>query len=136
MVKKYIPKRRDIVYLNFNPIKGHEQRGFRPALVISSDVFNDFTKMVIVCPISTNTKDFPTHYLLKDNKKVNGSVLCEHLRSIDYEIRNLKYVDRILFNWRSKGFKTKADILNDKKNYRKPTKKVEQIYDYNWLEDE
>jgi len=51
-------------------------------------------------------------------------------------VRNLKYIDRILFNWRSKGFKTKADILKDKKNYRKPTKKVEPIYDYNWLEDE
>lgn len=51
-------------------------------------------------------------------------------------VRNLKYIDRILFNWRSKGFKTKEDILKDKKNYRKPTKKVEQIYDYNWLEDE
>ena len=51
-------------------------------------------------------------------------------------VRNLKYVDRILFNWRSKGFKTKADILKDKKNYRKPQKKVETIYDYNWLEDE
>lgn len=51
-------------------------------------------------------------------------------------VRNLKYVDRILFNWRSKGFKTKDDILKDKKNYRNPTKKVEQIYDYNWLEEE
>lgn len=51
-------------------------------------------------------------------------------------VRNLKYIDRILFNWRSKGFKTKEDILKDKKNYRKPTKKVEQIYDYNWLEEE
>lgn len=51
-------------------------------------------------------------------------------------VRNLKYIDRILFNWRSKGFKTKDDILKEKKNYRKPTKKVEQIYDYNWLEEE
>lgn len=51
-------------------------------------------------------------------------------------VRNLKYVDRILFNWRTKGFKTKADILKDKKNYRKPQKKTEPIYDYNWLEDE
>lgn len=51
-------------------------------------------------------------------------------------VRNLKYIDRILYNWRTKGFKTKEDILKDKKNYRKPTKKVEQIYDYNWLEDE
>lgn len=51
-------------------------------------------------------------------------------------VRNLKYIDRIIFNWRSKGFKTKADILKDKKNVRRTSKKVEQIYDYNWLEEE
>ena len=51
-------------------------------------------------------------------------------------VRNLKYVDRILYTWRSKGFKTKEDVLKDKKNYRKPPKKVEPIYDYNWLEEE
>lgn len=51
-------------------------------------------------------------------------------------VRNLKYIDRIIFNWRSKGFKTKADILKDKKNIRRASKKVEQIYDYNWLEEE
>ena len=51
-------------------------------------------------------------------------------------VRNLKYVERILYNWRSKGFKTKEDVLKDKKNYKKPVKKVEKIYDYNWLEEE
>lgn len=94
MVKKYIPKRGDIVYLDFNPTKGHEQSGFRSALVLSSDMFNNFTKMVIICPITTNTKEFPTHYLLRDTKKIKGSVLCEHLRSIDYETRSLKYVEK------------------------------------------
>lgn len=50
--------------------------------------------------------------------------------------RNLKYIDRILFNWRTKGIKTKKDILEEKKNYRKTIKPKEPIYDYNWLEDE
>ncbi len=50
--------------------------------------------------------------------------------------RNLKYIDRILFNWRTKGIKTKKDILEEKKKYRKNIKKVEPIYDYNWLEEE
>lgn len=94
---KYIPKERDIVYVDFNPIKGHEQSGVRPALVISSKVFNQFTNMVILCPISTNTKDFPTHYLLKGSKKVKGSVLCEHIRSIDYQKRNIKLIDTCSF---------------------------------------
>ena len=40
MVKKYIPKQGDLVFLDFNPTKGHEQKGFRPAIVISNNVFN------------------------------------------------------------------------------------------------
>ena len=50
--------------------------------------------MVVVCPISSNNKEFPTHYQLEDSKKVFGSVLCEHVRSIDYEVRNLKFVEK------------------------------------------
>ena len=93
MVKNYIPKQGDIVYLDFNPTKGHEQKGQRPAIVISNDIFNINTKMVIVCPITSNNKSFPTHYKLEDTKKINGSVLCEHTRSIDYEVRNLKFIE-------------------------------------------
>lgn len=94
MVSKYIPKQGDIVYLDLNPVRGHEQKGKRPAIVISKDVFNKNTKMVIVCPITSIEKYFPTHYLLEDTKKIHGSVLCEHIRSIDYEIRNLNFVER------------------------------------------
>lgn len=90
---KYIPKQGDIVYLDFNPTKGHEQKGIRPAIVISNDVFNINTKMVILCPITSNTKEFPTHYELRDSKKIKGSVLCEHIRSIDYESRKIKFVE-------------------------------------------
>ncbi len=94
MVKKYIPKQGDIVYIDLNPTKGHEQNGKRPAIVISNDVFNINTKMVIVCPITSNLKDYPTHYILEDSKKIYGSVLCEHIRSIDYEIRNVKFIEK------------------------------------------
>ena len=92
MVKKYIPKQGDIVYIDLN--NEHEQNGKRPAIVISNDVFNINTKMVIVCPITSNLKDYPTHYILEDSKKIYGSVLCEHIRSIDYEIRNVKFIEK------------------------------------------
>lgn len=94
MVKNYIPKQGDIVFLDFNPTKGYEQTGYRPAIIISNNVFNKNTKMAILCPITSNEKEFPTHYLLKDTKKIKGSVLCEHIRSINYDIRNLKYVEK------------------------------------------
>ncbi len=95
MVKKYIPKQGDVVFLDCKPTKGHEQTGFRPAVVISHNVFNENTKMVMVCPITSNQKSFPTHYGLEDTVKIAGSVLCEHIRSIDYEIRNLKFVEKL-----------------------------------------
>ena len=94
MVKKYIPKQGDLVFLDFNPTKGHEQKGFRPAIVISNNVFNENTKMVMVCPITSNNKKFPTHYYLEDTQKVYGSVLCEHIRSIDYVERNIEFIER------------------------------------------
>lgn len=94
MVKKYIPKQGDIVFFDFNSTKGHEQAGIRSAVVVSTNIFNQHTKMVIVCPITSNNKEFPTHYKLEDSKNVHGSVLCEHVRSIDYEVRNLKFVEK------------------------------------------
>ena len=98
MVKKYIPKQGDIVFLDFNPTIGHEQKGFRLAVVISTNIFNINTKMVMVCPITSNEKEFPTHYKLEDTKKVHGAVICEHIRSIDYEIRNLNFVEKLSNN--------------------------------------
>ncbi len=94
MVGRYIPKQKDIVFVDFNPTKGHEQAGYRPCIVISNSVFNKYTKMVILCPITSNEKEFPTHYILKGTKKVHGAVLCEHIRSIDYEVRKLKFVEK------------------------------------------
>lgn len=94
MVKEYIPSQGDIVFFDFNPTKGHEQSGNRPAIVISGSVFNKYTHMVIACPISSNMKNFPTHYILEDSKKIHGSVLCEHVRSIDYDARKIKFIEK------------------------------------------
>lgn len=68
MVKRYIPKQGDIVLLDFTPVKGHEQKGYRSTIVISNDVFNSNTKMAILCPITSNEKEFPTHYCLQKTK--------------------------------------------------------------------
>lgn len=94
MVNRYIPKQKDIVFVDLSPTKGHEQSGKRPAIVISNNDFNNFTKMVILCPITSNAKVFPTHYILQETKKITGAVLCEHIKSIDYEVRNITFVEK------------------------------------------
>ena len=88
----------DYSFYNESYKKGFEQKGIRPVIVISNDVFNKHSNMIVVLPITSNVKEFPTHYILEDTKKVHGSVLCEHIRSIDYEIRNLKFVEKLSEN--------------------------------------
>lgn len=100
---------------------------------INSDIFTTFETELgrTISPMEVQ--------IIKDwlHDGITEELIKEALKeAIINNVRNLKYVDRILFNWRSKGFKTKADILKDKNNFRKPTKKTEPIYDYNWLEDE
>lgn len=91
----YIPKQGDICYMDFAPTKGHEQTGLRPLVVVSKYYFNKFTNMAIICPITTNTKKFPTHYELINTKKIKGAVLCEHIRSIDFNARKLSFVEKL-----------------------------------------
>lgn len=98
MVKEYIPKQGDIVFIDLNTTKGHEQKGKRPAIVISTTFFNSHTHMAVVCPITSNIKEFPTHYILEDSKKIKGSVLCEHIRSIDYKSRKVSFVEKATEN--------------------------------------
>ena len=42
----------DIVYLDFDPQSGHEQKSRRPALVISNNLFNRVSSLTMVCPIT------------------------------------------------------------------------------------
>lgn len=88
-------KQGDIIKLNFNPQSGHEQAGFRPAVVISNDFFNEKVNMTIVCPITNTNRSFPLHIPLDDRTKTTGYVLCEHIKSIDLEVRSYNYVERI-----------------------------------------
>ena len=93
MVKNYLPKKGDLVWMSFDPSLGHEQKGRRPALVVSSGDFNKATGMVYVCPVTTTDKKY-LHHLPIDSYKVEGFVMCEHLRSIDYVSRKLEFIEK------------------------------------------
>lgn len=95
MVNNYIPANGDIIYLNFNPTIGHEQQGYRPALVVSNWDFNNFTGLSLVCPITNNTKKHPLHVNLSTKHKTTGVILCEHIKSIDFNKRKVKFVEKL-----------------------------------------
>ncbi|HPF83048.1 MAG TPA: type II toxin-antitoxin system PemK/MazF family toxin [Bacilli bacterium] len=92
---EYIPNQKDIVFLDFNPTIGHEQKGKRPAIVLSNKGFNKYTKMCLVCPITSNMKEFPLHIPIKNTKKIKGVVMCEQIKTIDYIARNIEFVEKM-----------------------------------------
>ena len=82
-----------IIKLDFNPQSGSEQAGYRPAVVISNDFFNEKAKLAIVCPITNTDKHFPLHVRLNDRTKTTGVVLCEHVRSLDLNSRTYTFIE-------------------------------------------
>ncbi len=95
MVKKYIPNRGDIVFLDFDPIKGHEQGGNRPALVLSPYAYNSATELLIACPITSVMKGYPFEVAIPTYKKIKGVILSNYVRSIDWKERRVKFIEKI-----------------------------------------
>ena len=90
----HIPKKGDFVALAFDPQAGHEQRGRRPALVISNDLFNRHTGLCICCPITSAVRDFPFHVRIPDGQKVAGDVMVEQVKSVDFRAREMRRIGR------------------------------------------
>jgi len=87
-----VPRRGDFIALTFDPQSGHEQKGRRPALVISHDLFNERTGLAIVCPITNTDRGFPFHVPIGGHGKVTGFVMTEQIKSIDFRARRAKRI--------------------------------------------
>ena len=88
-------KQGTIIKINFNPQRGHEQAGYRPAVVISNSFFNEKTNLAIVCPITNTDNNFPLHIKLDERTKTTGVILCEHIKSLDLKTRNYQVIEEL-----------------------------------------
>lgn len=88
----YVPRRGDFIAVTFDPQSGHEQRGRRPALVISHYLFNKHTGLAIVCPITSTDRGFPFHMRIGESEKVTVFVMAEQIKSIDFRARSAKRI--------------------------------------------
>lgn len=83
------PTRGDVWLVDLNPIRGREQAGIRPALVVSVDRFNrSGAELVVVLPITTNDKGIPLHVAIEPPEcgvKERSYVKCEDIRSVSLE---------------------------------------------------
>ena len=93
MVKKsYVPQRGDVVWITLNPQSGHEQAGRRPAVVLSPGIYNEKVELAILCPITNQIKGYPFEVLMPDGLPVNGVILADQIKSLDWRVRNAEWI--------------------------------------------
>ena len=91
---KYVPQKGDFIALSFDPQSGHEQKGRRPALVISHDLFNQHTGLAIVCPITNTNRNIPFHLPVPVSSSLTGFVMVDQVKSIDFTARKAKFLEK------------------------------------------
>jgi mRNA interferase MazF len=83
----YIPSRGDVIWLEFTSQQGREQAGRRPAVVLSPRAYNQKVGLAVVCPITSQVKGYPFEVRLPEGLRVEGVILCDQLKSLDWKAR-------------------------------------------------
>jgi len=89
-----LPDRGDLVWMLFSPHAGREQAGRRPGIVLSPRLFHEFSRLAIVCPITSRERGWRTEVKLPPGLPVSGVVLVDNVRSMDREARKLEIIGR------------------------------------------
>ena len=85
----------DIVWISLDPQSGHEQKGRRPALVVSNNTFNSFTRsFAMLCPITNTNRNSPLHVRLDSRTVTSGVIMCDQSNILDIDIRNAEFIEK------------------------------------------
>jgi mRNA interferase MazF len=92
----YIPNQMDIMYVDLTGAVGKEIHKRRPVLVLSQTSFNSATGFCVVCPISHRSREYPSVLPIQDTSKIiQGAVLTHQIKSVDYQAREARYVEKV-----------------------------------------
>jgi len=89
-----LPDAGDIAWVEFDPIRGTEQAGRRPALVLTGRTYHERSRRALVCPITSNLRQWPFNVALPAGLKTEGVVLIDQLRAIDRAARMHAIIER------------------------------------------
>ncbi|MBS1819105.1 MAG: endoribonuclease MazF [Acidobacteria bacterium] len=90
----YVPDAGDFVWLTFDPQAGREQKGRRPALILSPRRYNQKAGLAIACPVTSHVKGYPFESLIPEGLDVSGAVLCDHVKSLDWQDRRAAFAGK------------------------------------------
>jgi mRNA interferase MazF len=91
---RFVPDRGDLVWLDFEPQRGREQSGRRPAVVISPRSYNGKIGLALFCPVTSRVKGYPFEVALPGESRVKGVVLADQIKSLDWRARRARLIER------------------------------------------
>src|SRR5437016_5901699 len=92
--RKMLPEVGDIAWVELDPVKGTEQAGRRPALVLSDSTYHDASRRVVICPITSSARPWPFNVPLPAGLLTTGLVLVDQVRTIDRTERMFEIIER------------------------------------------
>jgi len=104
-----VVRRFDIFLINLDPTIGSEIRKARPCLIISPDEMNNFIATVIIAPMTTKGRDYPTRVPCTFKRK-SGQIVLDQIRTVD-KIRLIKKLGSIDVDSQEKVFSTLAEMF-------------------------
>lgn len=91
----YFPEQGDVVWVDLEPVRGHQQGGRRPALVLSRGAYNRKVGLMIACPITTRSKGYPFEVVIPEGYNVKGVILADHVKSLDWKSRQVELINSL-----------------------------------------
>ena len=95
MKRSYAPEAGDLVWLTFDPQTGREQRGRRPAVVLSPKIYNERSDLAVVCPITSRVKGRMFEVQVPPGGEIEGAILVDHLKILDWKQRRAQFAGRL-----------------------------------------
>ncbi|MCP2004408.1 UNVERIFIED_ORG: mRNA interferase MazF [Buttiauxella agrestis ATCC 33320] len=87
MVSRFVPDSGDVIWIDFDPVAGHEQGGNRPAVVLSPFAYNNKVGLLLCVPCTTKAKDYPFEVELSGERE--GVALADQITCVDWRARKV-----------------------------------------------
>ena len=94
-MRRFVPDRGDVVWIDLNPQVGYEQAGRRPALTVSPAGYNGKVGLAVFCPITSQIKGYPFEVVIPKTSKIQGVVLSDQVKNLDWHARNTQLICRL-----------------------------------------
>ncbi|MBH3293431.1 endoribonuclease MazF [Serratia marcescens] len=87
MVSRFVPDAGDIIWIDLDPVAGHEQGGHRPAVVLSPFSYNNKVGLLLCVPCTTKSKDYPFEVEISGERE--GVALADQVTCVDWRARKV-----------------------------------------------